>query len=457
MEGSSKFPAFGDAEPQIDHEARPPSRESVDPMCPEPTTLDAPVVDTFEFHPLANIFPLLEDDEFDDLVEDIRLNGLREPIVLTPDGRILDGRNRYLACRAVKLNPWLETTEELPENWPSFVISKNIRRRHLTPSQLATVAVELVIGMSDDRDPAKPANLPGRSSQVDAATRLGVSERHVRDAVRVKRASKELFQLVKAGKVAVDVAAKTVRHEREYVAKFVEEVKAGETPANAKRKIATAKEPNPVDEPVRVNDADTGKKANANPAPSHAEEYADILLARFKREEIPMLISLIEAARPDDVIVALRRKNGRKSHPVEGVAPIAEKRPVKRSQTKPAMTEGTGTKALQRELSVKLDQFLASDEPAAKDKELIQELRKAIKAVNGVEGPVSYALGLGTEMITFKGEPRALGLVAEEVFRAIVDSVKAGMEMKPAEPSLGESTMSVRGNRRGMKKTDKAV
>ena len=64
---------------------------------------------------------------------------------------------------------------------------------------------------------------------------------------------------------------------------------------------------------------------------------------------------------------------------------------------------------------------------------------------------------MGTEIITFKGEPRALGLVAEEVFSGIVASIKTGMEMKPPEPPLGESTMSDRGKRRGMKKTDKAV
>jgi hypothetical protein len=50
-----------------------------------------------EFHPLANIFPLIEGKDFADLVDDIRLNGLHEPIVLYR-GQILDGRNRYCAC-----------------------------------------------------------------------------------------------------------------------------------------------------------------------------------------------------------------------------------------------------------------------------------------------------------------------------------------------------------------------
>src|ERR1700677_873101 len=50
-----------------------------------------------EFHPLAHIFPMLDDDELKTLAEDIKDKGLTEPITLY-EGKVLDGRNRYRAC-----------------------------------------------------------------------------------------------------------------------------------------------------------------------------------------------------------------------------------------------------------------------------------------------------------------------------------------------------------------------
>lgn len=56
-------------------------------------------------HPLADLVPLLEGAPFDELVEDIRARGLVHPVVVF-EGKILDGRNRWRACKAAKVD-WL--------------------------------------------------------------------------------------------------------------------------------------------------------------------------------------------------------------------------------------------------------------------------------------------------------------------------------------------------------------
>lgn len=49
-------------------------------------------------HPYADKFPMLPENELVELTESIRANGLRQPVVVTSDGLILDGRNRATAC-----------------------------------------------------------------------------------------------------------------------------------------------------------------------------------------------------------------------------------------------------------------------------------------------------------------------------------------------------------------------
>jgi hypothetical protein len=94
-----------------------------------------------EFHPLADIFPLLGEDELEDLAKDIKANGLQEPIVLY-EGKILDGRNRYRGCELVGVEPRFETYEG--DNPRAYVISLNVMRRHLDQAtKRALIADEL--------------------------------------------------------------------------------------------------------------------------------------------------------------------------------------------------------------------------------------------------------------------------------------------------------------------------
>src|SRR5262249_43728857 len=93
-----------------------------------------------EFHPLANLFPLIEGWEFDELVADIAAHGVREPIWLY-DGQIIDGRNRYRAASIAGVDcPMREYTGDDPA---AFVVSLNLKRRHLNDAQRAMVAAKL--------------------------------------------------------------------------------------------------------------------------------------------------------------------------------------------------------------------------------------------------------------------------------------------------------------------------
>jgi len=96
-----------------------------------------------KFHPLADLFPLMEGAEFDALVADIKKNGLHYPIVLY-DGKILDGRNRYRACLAAGFEPATRNGDHHIGDPAAFVTSRNIHRRHLTAEQKRALIARLL-------------------------------------------------------------------------------------------------------------------------------------------------------------------------------------------------------------------------------------------------------------------------------------------------------------------------
>lgn len=61
----------------------------------------------YESHPAANLFPMLPKEEMKELADDIKTHGLIHSIILF-DGKILDGRNRYVACGIAGVAPHFE-------------------------------------------------------------------------------------------------------------------------------------------------------------------------------------------------------------------------------------------------------------------------------------------------------------------------------------------------------------
>ena len=170
-----------------------------------------------EFHPVADLFPLLEGAAFEELVADIRKNGLREPILCDAQDRIVDGRNRYRACLAAGVEPRFERAPEEGEALTEMALSRNLRRRHLDESQRALVAARLVKlwekqGVRGKGRPRKSrADLPDFSREElrgQAAETVNVSPRMVKCAMRLLQdGCEELIAAVGARKLKVSTAA----------------------------------------------------------------------------------------------------------------------------------------------------------------------------------------------------------------------------------------------------------
>ena len=157
-----------------------------------------------ENHPLANMFPMLSDDEQRELTADIKKNGQLEPIWLY-EGNVLDGRNRYKSCKELGNTPIIK---EYTGNDPlAFVLSKNLHRRHLTTGQRSMVAAKIEQFQHGGSRKNQDANLHLDRKQV--AKSLNVSPRSVANASKVRtKAVPEVAEAVEAGKLPVSVAAK---------------------------------------------------------------------------------------------------------------------------------------------------------------------------------------------------------------------------------------------------------
>lgn len=156
-----------------------------------------------KFHPYAEIFPLIEGAEFDALVADIRSYGQREKIVLYR-GQILDGRNRWLACKKAGVEPEVREFKGTDSGALALVVSANVQRRHMTEAQRAMAAARIAT-LTAGGNPNAPR---GAMTQTQAAEQMDVGRRSVQRARQViEQGSKELQRAVEHGDVPLKRAA----------------------------------------------------------------------------------------------------------------------------------------------------------------------------------------------------------------------------------------------------------
>jgi hypothetical protein len=220
--------------------------------------------EVFKIHPAAELLPRMKPEELQALAEDIKENGLQHPIILwTPSAKddpnpesfvVLDGISRLDAAELAGLetirgNTWLNCpplreqllyghqivqeivlgksvrTKRIPAIEPyAYVLSANIRRRHLTPEETKVLIKKLKAKYPDHTNRQLAAMASVHPSTV---TRALEETAHVADATAAmvaedqRTVEEKLKAVVKAHKAHPEASHKAIARMVNVSDKFV--------------------------------------------------------------------------------------------------------------------------------------------------------------------------------------------------------------------------------------------
>lgn len=166
-----------------------------------------------------NLVPPLSKEDYNNLKESIKKDGVLYPVIINNEFVLLDGHHRLQICLDEGINN-IETifkTFENPLDEKEFVISSNLNRRHLTTAQKADMGLE-ILGIEEEKAKQRQiATLPGKGHQgfnvvqnsvphkeeetgkavKIAAKKAGISHDTLQRAKKIKEAAKEDPQINK--------------------------------------------------------------------------------------------------------------------------------------------------------------------------------------------------------------------------------------------------------------------
>lgn len=294
---------------------------------------------SLSYHEAADLFPLLEGKDFQELREDIAGNGLLEPIWLHADGRILDGRNRYRACLELGIEPKFRQWDGHGSAL-QFVVSLNLTRRHLTSGQRACLAIDVLPmleaeareRMTAGTNQYSPVELipqgEGGKSRDHAADMFKTNPRYVSDAKKLKNEAPEVFNDVKSGKTSLNYAMRKAGASKAARRREARNVPTTESPAVPRLILGDALCIDLPDESVDV--IVTSPPYNLGdeswPMGGHGREeragigYDDALQEeRYQEWQLAVLDELFRLAKPGGSLFynhKTRTQNGRLNHPM---------------------------------------------------------------------------------------------------------------------------------------------
>jgi len=200
-------------------------------------------------HKYATYFPPMPEEQFAELVADIKTNGLIEPITLF-EGKILDGVHRFKACEEAKVKP--EYVEWADSDALRWVLSKNLHRRHLTPAQKAMILIDSGLLSKEPLDTVTGRPSESRVSPSDFMTKdeasemAGIGESTVTQVKTIAREAPDLVDSIRSGEMGAEPAYLIVRLREKSkgwgakVDKIVAQIEEGEIGSKVIRHIIQA-------------------------------------------------------------------------------------------------------------------------------------------------------------------------------------------------------------------------
>ena len=154
-----------------------------------------------QIHSYAKLFPMMDEDSLREFTASVRDNGLEQPIV-TYEGKILDGRNRSIACTNSKVTP--EYAEYEGDDPLGYVLRTNLHRRHLTTSQRAAVAASLAnLETGDNQHNSEGVSIDTASTMLNVGRATTARAKKVIDS-----GDEQTIEAVKSGDMTVNAAVK---------------------------------------------------------------------------------------------------------------------------------------------------------------------------------------------------------------------------------------------------------
>lgn len=155
------------------------------------------------WHPLAERFPMLSEDELREMAASIAERGQYTPCRLAPDGLGLDGRNRVAACALANVAPRWEVYEGDPI---LFIVEVNAVGRSWTTTQRAMAVAIGLVDAKKRRGGRFVRDAVPRDSGRSSAQRNSPWQKAVSQAGFILDHAPELADKVLSGELALDAA-----------------------------------------------------------------------------------------------------------------------------------------------------------------------------------------------------------------------------------------------------------